>query len=253
MEIGNRDKVNALLISATTNPGQASLEHARAMIEDTFGNRKRILLINYASLPEARDAYAKRMQREFAKIGPGYEVFSIHGLSRNASNEAVVSAEGFFVSGGNTFLLLRELCDRSLVHLLQKRAVSGVPYIGSSAGSNIGGLAVGTTNDFPLVDIPTRQSLGLLPAIYNPHHPDPVLDEEGFAARQGKISQYVAYNKDEAVVGVTNPGMLRIRGTEISLAGIGAKAIVTRNGRSKLEESLEPGRISKELSIGTVT
>jgi len=248
----SREKINALLVSATTNPGQRSLEHAHAMIEDTFGNRKRILLINYASLPEQRDAYAKRMEREFAKIGPGYEIFSIHGLSRNEANEAVVSAEGFFVSGGNTFLLLKELYDRSLVELIQKRAVSGVPYIGSSAGSNIGGLAIGTTNDFPLVDIPTLQSLGLLPAIYNPHHPDPSLDEAQFAARQGKIEGYVAYNKNAAVVGVTNPGMLRIRGTEISLAGTGAKAFVTRNGSSKRVESLEPGEISRELGLGSV-
>lgn len=224
-----RKRVHALLISATTNPGQKSLEHAHEMIVDTFGEAKRILLINFASLPDKRDSYAKRMRAEFSKIGPGYDVYSLHEFTFAECADAVNAADGFYVSGGNTFLLLRELYDRKLVGLIQKRALAGTPYIGSSAGSNIGGQVIGATNDFPLVDIPTRRSLGLLGAVYNPHHPDPASDKTQFDARQWKIGEYVAHNRDEAVVGVTNPGMLRIRGAKVYLAGAGATAFIHKN------------------------
>ncbi len=219
-----RKQVNALLISGTTNPGQSALEHAREAIAETFGNSKKILLINFASLPAKRDAYLTRMQGLFADIGPGYELFSLHDIALDRCAEAVENADGFYVSGGNTFLLLRELYDRDVVDRLRERVLAGVPYIGSSAGSNIAGQAIGTTNDFPIVDIPTRRSLGLFPAAFNPHHPDPALDEVQFDARQWKIGEYLSYHEDEAVIGVTNPGMLRIRGNEISLVGIGATA-----------------------------
>jgi hypothetical protein len=88
---------------------------------------------------------------------------------------------------------------------------------------------IGATNDFPLVDIPTRRSLGLLGAVYNPHHPDPESDKAQFDARQWKIGEYVAHNRDQAVLGVTNPGMLRIRGDKVYLAGAGAAAFIHRN------------------------
>ena len=242
-----RRQVNALLISGTTNPGQTALEHARESIAETFGDAKNVLLINFASLPEKRDAYLVRMKGLFAEIGPGYEMQSLHDFEVSQCVEAVENADAFYVSGGNTFLLLRELYDRDVVELIRKRVLDGTPYIGSSAGSNIGGQVIGTTNDFPLVDVPTRRSLGILPAVYNPHHPDPALDEVQLEARQWKTGEYTSYHKDQAVIGVTNPGMLRIRGDEISLVGIGATAFVHSQGSKQVIISTQVGEVSKAL------
>lgn len=225
-----RDRVKALLISATTVAGKASLEHARTALAELYGERRRLLLINFASLPEDRDAYAARMERDFGRIDERFEIASLHALEPREAGRAIREAEGFFVSGGNTFLLLRELYDRFVVDLLRERVLQGVPYAGSSAGSNIAGEVIGTTNDFPITDIPTRRSLGLFPGVYNPHHPD--LDDALFGSRQWKIGQYAAYNKDETVVGVTNDGMLRVEGEQISLLGEkSAAALVHRAGK----------------------
>ncbi|MFO7726005.1 MAG: dipeptidase PepE [Oceanipulchritudo sp.] len=224
------DRVNALLISATTVAGKTSLEHARSGLRDLYGERRRILLINFASLPEDRDAYAVRMQRDFARIDEGFEIASLHAVDPREAGRAIREAEGFFVSGGNTFLLLRELYDRFVVDLLRERVLQGVPYAGSSAGSNLAGEVIGTTNDFPMTDIPTRRSLGLFPGVYNPHHPD--LDDPLFGSRQWKIGQYAAYNSGETVVGVTDDGMLRVKGDRITLLGEdAAAALVHRDGR----------------------
>ena len=243
-----RDRVNALLLSATTNPGQSSLEHAREAMKETYGDRKNILLINFASLPDARDAYEKRMQRDFSKIDPEYRIQSLHRAESENAASLIENAEAFYVSGGNTFLLLRELYDRKVVDRLRERVLDGVPYVGSSAGSNIAGEVIGTTNDFPLVDIPTRRSLGIMPALFNPHHPHPDTDPSLFESRQWKIGEYTRYHKETSVVGLTNPGMLRIRGNEISLIGASAIAFIQRNGSSERIDSSAEKSISGVLN-----
>ena len=242
-----RENVNALLLSATTNPGQKSLEHAKADITKTFGSVNRILLINYASLPNRRDAYAKRMKREFAQIGPGYTVKSLHAIPADQRLAAVRDTEGFYVSGGNTFLLLRELYGGDLLVAIRERVLQGAPYVGSSAGSNIAGQFIGTTNDFPITDIPTRRALGLMAANFNPHHPDQIAEEVEFGFRQYKIGEYVAHNQDEVVIGVTNPGMLRIQGNMLSLRGEGGTAYISYRGEKQTVSSLADGDISRAV------
>ena len=242
-----RENVNALLLSTTTNPGQKSLEHAKADIAKTFGSVNRILLINYASLPDERDAYAKRMKREFAQIGPGYTVKSLHAIPADQRLAAIRDAEGFYVSGGNTFLLLRELYDGDLLVAVRERVLQGTPYVGSSAGSNIAGQFIGTTNDFPITDIPTRMALGLMAANFNPHHPDQIADEVEFDSRQYKIGEYVAHNQDEMVIGVTNPGMLLIEGNKLSLRGEGGAAYISYREEQETVSSLADGEISRAV------
>lgn len=233
----DRSRVRALLMSATTLAGKGSMEHAREQLGEIFGDTRDLLLINFASLPEDRDAYEARMQRDFEKIKGDISVRSLHRAPAAQAAEVVRSAKAFFVSGGNTFLLLRELYDRNVVELLRERVLSGVPYAGSSAGSNIAGSVIGTTNDFPLVDIPTRRSLGILPAVFNPHHPEET-ESTGFASRQWKIGQYCRYHPEETVMGVTNPGLIRIQGGSCSLVGDGGSAFLQRADQKVV---VEPG------------
>ncbi|MEX0332361.1 MAG: dipeptidase PepE [Puniceicoccaceae bacterium] len=233
----DRSSVNALLISATTLKGKGSLEHAHEAMRELYGSIRRILLINFASLPGERDAYAERMQRDFRAIHPDMVVDSLHQVDISRAEAAVRKAEAFYVSGGNTFLLLRELYDRKVVDLMRKRVLGGVPYAGSSAGSNIGGLCIGTTNDFPITDVPTRRSLGLFNGIYNPHHPEEAAID--FASRQWKIRQYARFNPDETVVGVPDSGMLRIQGNRVTLLGEGAVAFVQQGGDGRRVNSGE--------------
>ncbi len=214
-----RERVNALLLSATTVPGQPSLSQAWEALPELYGENKQVLLINFASLPPDRDAYAKRMQREFDKMGDGFTISSLHHAKPRDAARVVREAEAFFISGGNTFLLLRELYDRFVVDLIRERVLMGVPYAGSSAGSNVAGTVIGCTNDFPLVDVPTRRSLGILPGVFNPHHPDPELDPGNFEHRQWKISHYASHQRHEPVFGITDPGMIRIQGNRFTLLG----------------------------------
>lgn len=232
------ERCRAVLISSTTLTGKRSLEHAADELRAVYAGVRRILLINFASLPPARDAYEARMQGDFASLDPRFTVRSLHRASRREAVEWVEQAEGYFVSGGNTFLLLRELLDRGVLEVLSERARMGVPYAGSSAGSNLAGTVIGTTNDFPLVDIPSRRALGLLPGTYNPHHPDRK-ETEAFGSRQWKIGEYAAYHPGEPIFAVNNAGMIRVEGARLSLCGVGAEATVQLG--TAVEELKGPG------------
>lgn len=240
------NRVRALLLSATTLAGRGSMEHAREHLRQTYGDARELLLLNFASLPQDRDAYEARMQRDFAAIDQRFRVRSLHRAELAEAGRWVREAEGFFVSGGNTFLLLRALYDRYVVELLRERVLGGAPYAGSSAGSNIAGIEIGTTNDFPICDVPTRRSLGLFPGLYNPHHPERS-EEADFASRQWKIGQYCQLWPNKPVIGVTNPGMIRIEGTRLNLLGVGAAAFVQRADRKATVLSDDGGDLSAAL------
>lgn len=239
-------KGRGLLISSTTVAGKQSLEHAELELRQLFRGVENILLINFASLPAARDAYAKRMQRDFSRIEERLKVTSLHAVPHSEAGGLVEKAEAFFVSGGNTFLLLRELLDRGVLDTIRERVASGVPYAGSSAGSNLAGTAIGTTNDFPLVDIPSRRAIGLLPGCYNPHHPDPS-DKDAFGSRQWKIGQYAAYHPSELVFGVNNAGMISVDGEQLSLRGSGAVATVQLGSAHRIIDA--PGEANVSAAV----
>ncbi|MEZ5276937.1 MAG: dipeptidase PepE [Opitutaceae bacterium] len=216
-ENAGRERLNGLLISATTNPGQGFLEHAAAILRETYAGCATVTLLPYASAPGGRDFYEKRMNDAFVRLEIAPRVVSLHHHEGADAGRALKDAEAVFVSGGQTFLLLRSLYDLELVDLLRERAFAGMPYAGASAGSNVAGALIGTTNDFPVTDIPTRRSLGLLPHLINPHHP--VEGEPEFEGRRGKILWYQETNPSEIVIGLPNPSMLRLKGSAITLMG----------------------------------
>ena len=242
-----RTQVRALLVSATTLAGMGSLEHAREELKSLYAGCRRLLLINFASMPGDRDGYAARMQRDFSHVSAELRVDSLHAVAIADATKAIRDAEAVYVSGGNTFLLLRELYDRDAVDLLRERVLAGVPYAGASAGSNLAGTVIGTTNDFPLVDVPTRRSLGIIPAAFNPHHPDPS-EEKDFASRQWKIRQYAEYHSDETVIGVNNAGMVRVVGDELTLRGEAGVAMVNRSTGARQVRDTERGNISRAIA-----
>ena len=94
--------------------------------------------------------------------------------------------------------------------------LAGVPMAGVSAGANVAGLLIGTTNDFPVAEIPTRDALGIFPAVINPHHPTPDTKAE-HDGRIGKISIYLKFNPDQTVLGLANASLARLHGGKVTL------------------------------------
>lgn len=203
-----------LLISNSTLHGSGYLDHCAGQIQDFLGPRPlRVLFIPYAL--QGRDAYAATALPRFAALG--YPATSIH--TAGDPRAAVLAADVVFTGGGNTFRLLRELHLQGLLDPLRARVLSGMPYIGSSAGSNVACLTIGTTNDMPIVQPPSFAALGLVPFNINAHYLDPHPGSTHMGeTRELRIQQFHEENP-QPVVGLREGAMLRVEGDRMTLHG----------------------------------
>ena len=156
-----------LLISNSTLYGSGYLDHAENEIRDFLGNLRKVLFVPYALFD--RGAYAAQAQERFERMG--YDLASIH--ASGDPKTAVSEAESIFIGGGNTFRLLKSLYDNDVLVAIQQRVNEGIPYVGSSAGSNVAGPTIKTTKDMPIVQPPSFDALGLVPFQISPHFQDP--------------------------------------------------------------------------------
>jgi len=212
------DARRILLLSTSTVHGSGFLEYCTQEIADHFQGCASVLFVPYASPGGmSYDEYTDRVARQFATIGLGVE--GIHTWPEPAL--AVGETAGLFIGGGNTFLLLRELYRQDLLPLIRSRVEEGMPYMGSSAGSNVAGLTIGTTNDMPIVHTPSFDALGLVPFNLNPHYldPDPGSTHMG-ETRQTRIQEFHVQNP-EPVIGLREGAWLRVAGPAVRLEGRG--------------------------------
>jgi dipeptidase E len=173
-----------LLISSSRIHGSGYLDHAEPALRKFLQAGVRLLFFPYAL--HDRDAYAGLARKRFEQMG--YSCESIHQASdpRRAASEA----EAVFVGGGNTFRLLKTVYDLGLLDLLRRRVREGMPYIGSSAGSNLACPTIRTTNDMPIVEPPSLNALALVGFQLNPHY----VDTDPHSTHMGKPAISVCAN-----------------------------------------------------------
>jgi len=221
-------KKRILLISNSTLYGSGYLDHAEAEIRSFIGDLKRVLFVPFALYD--RDKYASTAQQRFAKMG--YELSSIHAAAD--PKQALAETDAVFIGGGNTFRLLKTLYDFDLLGPIRARVEAGMPYVGSSAGSNVAGLTIRTTNDMPIVQPPSFDALGLVSFQINPHYLDPDPNSKHMGeTREERILQFLEEN-DTPVVGLREGAMLRIEHGETILRG-STGARIFRKGAEPIE------------------
>jgi dipeptidase E len=228
MIVGNQKKV--LLISNSTLYGSGYLDHAESEIRDFLGDLKQVLFVPYALYD--RDAYASMARERFQKMG--YKLSSIHTESNPA--QAVSDTDAVFIGGGNTFRLLKALYDFDLIEAIRQRVVAGMPYVGSSAGSNVAGPTIKTTKDMPIVQPPSFEALGLVPFQISPHYQDPDPNSKHMGETQEeRILQFLEEN-DTPVAGLREGAMVRIEN--------GATILKGSSGARIFRKGVEPAEIS---------
>ncbi|MGE0406294.1 MAG: dipeptidase PepE [Candidatus Korobacteraceae bacterium] len=216
-----------LLLSSSRVHGQSYLEHAEATIRDFLQKGARVLFVPYALYDH--DAYAEVACPRFRAMG--YACESIH---RSADpHRAVLEAEAVFVGGGNTFRLLKTMYDLQLLGLVRNRVREGMPYIGSSAGSNLACPTIRTTNDMPIVEPPSLQALCLVGFQLNPHY----LDSDASSTHMGetreqRLREYLEENH-VPVIGLREASLLKALGSQVSLLGPAAARVFRRGAEPK--------------------
>jgi dipeptidase E len=167
-----------LLISNSTVYGHGYLDHVEQEIRNCLGNAQTVLFFPFAL--HDRDGYAAKARERFRAMG--YAVESAHETSDR--RQAVEEADAIFIGGGNTFRLLKALQDLDFIESIRRKVISGTPYIGSSAGSNVAGPTIKTTKDMPIVQPRSFDALGLVPFQISPHFLDPDSDSKHMGETQ---------------------------------------------------------------------
>jgi len=221
-----------LLVSTSQTYGTGYLDHCAPEVVELFGGVKRVLFVPFALYN--RDAYATKARVRFEEMGYGLD--SVH--EADDPRRAVEAAEAVFIGGGNTFRLLETLYRLEMIDPIRRRVEAGAPYMGTSAGSNVAGATIKTTNDMPIVEPPSFDALALVPFQINPHYVDPEPGSTHMGeTRETRIREFLEEN-DQTVVGLREGAMLRIEGPLAVLRG-GRGARIFRRGHDP--EEVEPG------------
>jgi len=205
-----------LLISNSTNAGEAYLDYPKKNIRDFLGDEAlRCLFIPYAGVTISFDDYEARVRERFAEIG--HEVGSIHHASDPL--EAVKNAEAIVVGGGNTFQLIKMIHEFGLIDAVREKVLGGTPFVGWSAGSNVCCPTIRTTNDMPILEPESFKAFNLIPFQINPHYTD--LNPPGHAGetREDRIMEYLAANPGDTVLGLREGCMFVVEDNQMSLIG----------------------------------
>ena len=207
---------NIIIASTSTLHGGDYLDYLLPELSLHFKHCKTILFIPFARPSGiSHEEYTSKVATAFAKIN--IKVKGIHEYQD--FSKAITNAEGIFTGGGNTFLLVTQLYKNKIMTILAETIKRGIPYLGTSAGSNICGLTMQTTNDMPIIYPPSFQTLGLIPFNLNPHYLDADLQSKHMGeTRETRIKEFHAFN-NTPVLGLREGSWLEVRNDKITLKG----------------------------------
>lgn len=197
-------------------PGEAYLDYPKHEIRNFLGEKPvTALFIPYAAVTFSFDVYEQKVAERFAELG-----FSIKSIHRyNDPVKAVREAEVIVVGGGNTWHLVRMLHDNKLMNPIREKVMSGTPYVGWSAGSNVACPTLRTTNDMPIIDPKGFDTMGLVPFQINPHYLDANPEGHGGETREQRIEEFLEVNPDVYVIGLREGTMLLVEDRSMKLIG----------------------------------
>jgi dipeptidase E len=204
-----------LLISNSTNAGEAYLQHAKPEIQSFLKDVKKVLFIPYAAVSFSFDEYERKVQSKFSEMG--IEVESIH-RSKNPK-KAVQEAEAIVVGGGNTFRLLKMIHQFDLVEAVRFKVLSGTPYVGWSAGANVACPTICTTNDMPITEPDNFGAFNLVRFQINPHYLDTHPDGHAGETREQRILEFLEMDPYVYVVGLREGTMIILENVKLTLIG----------------------------------
>ncbi|MDR2026221.1 MAG: dipeptidase PepE [Prevotellaceae bacterium] len=225
-----------LLISNSTNPGEAYLDYPKKHIQTFLAkdNVKEALFVPYAAVTFSYDAYLDKVRQRFDELG--IKVKGIHNETDPVA--AVMAARAIVVGGGNTFHLLKHIQESGIMDSVREKVRNGTPYVGWSAGSNMACPTICTTNDMPVVEPESFEAFDLIPFQINPHYLDAHPQGHAGETREQRIEEYIAANRGRYVAGLREGCIFLLENGKLSL--IGDKPVrVFKNGQKPVE--VNPG------------
>jgi dipeptidase E len=206
-------KVLAISSSRVGNCG--FLENSLPLIKGFIGNSNvKIAFIPFASVQRDYEEYGNMVKQALASLS-----YSIDTVVPESARSVIETAHVIMVGGGNTFKLLHDIYDLELFHLIQTKVKSGTPYIGWSAGANISGESICTTNDMPIIQPQSFTAFGFLPFQINPHYINQKLEGHNGETRDQRLEEFIALNPEIPVIGLPEGTALQLNNSILKFIG----------------------------------
>ena len=206
---------NALLISASSYQDTGYLRHCKNWVKDFLGEsgKDEILFIPYAGVRRTNDEYEQKVIDRLKNKN----IKSIHHYEDKIS--AIKNASSIAVGGGNTFMLLYTLYKLNLIEPIKEAVANGTKYFGWSAGANIAGKTMMTTNDMPIIMPKSFDSLNIFPYQINPHFISGKLAGHNGESREERLEEFLIANPKDTIYALPEGTALLIEGSEAEVIG----------------------------------
>ncbi len=196
-----------LALSSSRAGNSAYLEPARPLIQSLLGEAYcNIAFVPFASVDDNFEQYGQMVQDGLKDLG-----YNINTVLPGNAHQVISDADVIMVGGGNTFKLLHNVYAYNLYNVIVEKVKRGTPYIGWSAGANLAGLTIGTTNDMPIVQPESFRSFGFFPFLINPHYLNQVSSGFNGETRDQRLREFVMMNPGLRVVGLPEGSALILK------------------------------------------
>jgi dipeptidase E len=220
---------NSLLAFSSSRAGKTGfLETAVPIIENFLGRKQtNIAFISFASVDNDYEEYTSKVRETMQHLP-----YVINTVTPENARSVIEKTDSIMVGGGNTFKLLHDIYELKLVDIIRDKVNSGAAYIGWSAGSNILGPAIGTTNDMPVIEPKSFNALGLFPFQINPHYMNQ--KPEGFngETRDQRIEEFLKMNRGISVIGLPEGTALQLKNNKLQFFGNISAVLFNRENNS---------------------
>ncbi|TNH03538.1 dipeptidase PepE [Testudinibacter sp. TR-2022] len=220
-----------LLMSGSKYRNTGYLEHCTPWISRFLADYqgKTLAFVPYAGVSRSYDQYEAVVQQALQSLE--MNILSVH--QSQDPTEIIEQADAIAIGGGNTFCLLNQLYQHALLEPIRTKVKCGTPYFGWSAGANVAGASIMTTNDMPIVYPPSFEALNLFPAQINPHFISGKMQGHNGESREERLNEFLLVNPQAVVYAMPEGTALQIR--DHKATALGFDDILRFSGKMDLE------------------
>lgn len=158
-------------------------------------SKAKVAFVPFAIASNEYESYAAKVSEALKTLD--CEIIPV--FPQNAQ-QTIRDSDMIMVGGGNTFKLLHDLYEYGLVDLIRKEVNDGKPYVGWSAGSNILGMTISTSNDMAIMLPKSLNALQLLPFQINPHYYNHTIPGFNGETRDERLREFLQVYPDGHII-----------------------------------------------------
>lgn len=227
-----------LAFSSSREGNSGFLETALPVIHAFLGpDPLKIAFIPFAAVGKEDAEYLSMVRNAFT----GYP-YSIELVTPKNGEQLIGEADVIMTGGGNTFKLLHDIYEYGLFDLIRQKVNAGIPYIGWSAGSNITGATIGTTNDMPIIQPASFNAFGFFNFQLNPHYFNKPIEGFNGETRDQRLFEYMKMNPGRSIVALPEGTALKLENDSLKFIGAHAGTIFYPGEKQQLAtKTIDPG------------